>query len=601
MKRKILALCLVLLLCLTVFYSAPAAATENLLSDGGFESFGETGESADWVCYSHSNTSSIEPLEEAAVSGNYGIRIAGNSEDAAAGVWQVIENHSGLTVKASVWVKIVDYAVGDGIRLIARKDTFDGDALSYTSFKNTTGGEWEQFSITCTLTDNSPVFFELMCANPSSGFVIYADDFVVEEVEPELINGNLDILTQDESDFEGWGDYRGAAQTEEEVIAEEGRGYVACFTTQGYIGQTMSIRPATKYRLTFDIKSSAAVGEIKVEMAQSVVREKINTGGVWQREFCDFTTGEDEYSVRILLRYVGADGAEVYYDNAAVTEIADDGECVTNGEFEYGADGVSCWTTEGNLTNSTATLTKSADAYEGAGAVKITNSTTTGAASLRQTIYPAHSKDTLYEFSAMVRLDTPSTSQDAQAVLCLEKHKTAEGGGYVSDGGAINKVVLQKDLPVGKWVRLTMMVPLSSANTRAQIKVRVIYGGSVSFDAVSAKPLVDNKVYFSTMDGAETEKINGDGTRVTVYLAPAYAKDDVMVATAVYKEYAGADRLSSLVFAPVTENHADGYRKIEFDISVPADFAERNYYAKVFVWESSGGLCPITSPVTAGK
>jgi len=154
---------------------------------------------------------------------------------------------------------------------------------------------------------------------------------------------------------------------------------------------------------------------------------------------------------------------------------------------------------------------------------------------------------------------------------------------------------------VGKWVRLTMMVPLSSANTRAQIKVRVIYGGSVSFDAVSAKPLVDNKVYFSTMDGAETEKINGDGTRVTVYLALAYAKDDVMVATAVYKEYAGADRLSSLVFAPVTENHADGYRKIEFDISVPADFAERNYYAKVFVWESSGGLCPITSPVTAGK
>lgn len=587
---KILALLISLFVLLTMTTAIVSAEESWEIKDSSFESWGATGSKDSWQTFVQGD-GTVDIATAAARTGNYGVNLSG-----ASGRSNIFQNVGpvpvGTSLKITANVKIVSMGSG-GVRLIARHGSMDGDLFATTNFI-TTAGDWQQFSITGTISRTTDLFVEVTTAAGATNYEIYVDDIVVSvyEIIPEVKNGNFDTVNNIENPtaYSNWTNYLGANQTESVVYFDTDRNSnVVKLTHQGYVSQSVTgFKANTTYRVSFDIKSTAAVGMVKLEWTGGGVNQiaDINTNGQWGRYYVDAALGSGTtFNINILLRLVGSTGT-VYYDNVTVEKVTVTDECIKNGEFEYGVNGETGWTTEG-----TGTLSADSSAFAGANAIRL--SAASGANfSILQSIYPTHTEATIYEYSVYAKLI--EAGSDTSSVQLLMENYTPNGSGGWIIVDTPRTSLDHSVMPVGEWTRISMIYPAAATTTRFNIKLRVIGGGTVSFDNASIKPLRSTAIYLAEGSGKYTDKFTSKTMKITANVMPTVTEgsENLTMFAAVYSNNSGVTTLHGISEIQSYEVAAGSYKVFALTVSAPDDFSTKDYYIKIFKWDTTQNAEP---------
>lgn len=378
-------------------------------------------------------------------------------------------------------------------------------------------------------------------------------------------------------------------QEESLVFTENGEhGTVVQLTRHGYIAQTIgNLKPNTKYRFSFDIKSTAAVGMVKVQGCGSQAGGdpaygNINTNGQWKRYSIEGITGssprknESSISLDILLRFYGSAAGAVYYDNVAVQEMPGDGNLLTNSSFACGPDGLGgTWSVSGG----TAELDTAAFTEKNAIRLKYGTATT----NLNYALVPMGTGETIYEFSCKAKLNTAVSDTSTayiQMYMCPAEN-AANDSPYIT----VRKDTKLTDLPVGKWTELSHLIKMPAGYTVFKaVRLRLVGGGDVSFDDVVLRPVTKSKVMFRKADGEyiNTFSADVDGVRVNAITDPG---ESVTAFAGVYKQEGNVKMIVNISEIATATADGDGLANLNFDLTAPADLSDGDYFIKVFIWD----------------
>lgn len=597
MKNKVWAVLLAAVLALG-YMAVPAAATESwALQDGSFEAWGETGEAGAWKVVRRS-TGSVETTEGRS---GYGVKISSEEDTRICLFQDVGAVPTGTILEVSVWVKIIRFGEGSGFRLLSRYGDLDGTAGEYTNYTTTTDSEWMELKYYECVTRTENLFIHLDM-NRGSAFEVLIDDVSITSVSMfPLSNPNFDTV-KSTNEYASWTNHLGSGQTDSVVqVDSETNSNVAYFTEHGYISQTVPVSPNTTYRLSFDFKSTGPVATVKLEGKNSISKTFGTTNNEWKRRYVDITTVDGSETLNIMLRYVWSEeeeedpGYEVSFDNILFEQVDDN--LLANGDFEYSDFEYSGfnWSGEVYPTNGVfPTIEETADAFSGTNALTMTAASGTNGSLLYSLLFfPEHEETIYYELSCYIKVSSAS-----QVNIGTENHKVKDdGSGYTGSKSHYGEF---KNLVTGKWMKITKIIPVLPEERRTQMKLRVIGGGTVTFDKVSLRPLEDTTVYFSEADGAYTETLT-DGGKVTINtLVPSGSAKTAILA--IYCDDAGSKRLADVQILNTTETNAtNGYASLTLTAGTIPDFADKDYYAKVILLDGAGTMVPLEDVITLTK
>lgn len=591
---KILALVTSLFMLLTMNTAYVSAAESWYIKDNSFESWGTSGQTDSWQTFTQGD-SVVELSSEAAHTGTYGVKLSGTGEGRSNIFQNVGPVPVGTTVKITAYVKIVSMASG-GVRLIARHTSMDGSpALAFTSYISTTDG-WQQFTATGTVASTENLFIDVT-TNTAANYEIYVDDLEISESIPAVVNGNFDTVASANA-YANWTNYLNASQTTPVYVDSERNSNVAYFTSQGYVSQSIAgFKGNTTYRVSFDIKSTAAVGMVKLEWTGGGANAiaSINTNGLWGRYYVDAAMGSGTtFNLNILLRLVGSTGT-VSYDNVKIEKLSATDECISNGAFEFGVSGETSWAIEG-----TGTLSPDREPFAGTNAIKLSSAAGVNF-SILQSTYATHTVATLYEYSVYAKLGS-SASETSSVQLLMENYSPNGSGGWTNVDAPRTAVNLS-EMPVGEWTRVSMIYPAAATTTRFNIKLRVIGGGTVSFDNASIKPLKSTAVYLAKGNGANTDKFSAQTMKITANVLPTVTEgtENLTMFAAVYSTNGGVTNIHAISEVQSDVVSAGSYKTFTFTVSAPDDFNTQNYYMRIFLWDTTQNIAPQMKSVLVTK
>lgn len=596
-------LALLILLTLTAIPATASAVTEPLLLDGSFEEWGTTGLQEAWKLYKNDSagTGNVSISDAYAHDGKYSAYVTDKidaAENPNAGVRTVLyQELSGLpqnvALTFSAWVKVDAYSTlaenAGGIRLIGRGPDVNGSTVVGASSNITavTDG-WQQLSFSGTVTTSDPICLEIDIMANTANYEIYIDQFEIERPKPVIKEGDF------EQGGINWAFQNGAENSPNKVKTENGNTYVYLDTHQHRVVQTVNnLVPGTKYRLSYDMCSNAAVGWLDRGSGASCMLWDGNTNGQWERRYVEWTQGSGETSMTLRLLFNNGsapEGSYVIYDNF-VLEESDAAELAKNGSFEYGAQGggLNSWTTEGN-----ATFTQVDGGIDGAKAMNINNpgngdETINGfddAKLIQTVVVPASSKIEYYELSVYVK----NSSLTGNGTIIFRPDDFAKTYDCMVEFSTGN-------LPKNEWVRLRSVKPVAAEGTSFTYRLFIRDVGEILVDNFSCRKLDAPVVTFAKANGAYTEKME-DGVKADIAMP---VSETGMVVLAVYSRTNNANTLADVKMDAITETDITrGYKKFTLSAASLEDFETVNYYAKLLILKN-GTLVPYIDDILLTK
>lgn len=594
MKNKMLAVFLSALLVLTVAVIPAMAENSWSIRDGSFESWGETEEPGAWHIFRKNGTETAELSKDAAYSGEWGVKLTGTDEASRICLYQnVAAIPMGTAVEVTAMIKIVSLTATGGVRLIARYGSMDGTVFDSTNTAFiTTTTDWTKYTLSGIISNENELYIDID-VNNASDFEVYVDDVVVQENLFAIRGGDFESAISGISNWQK-ANLSSADATSEIIVTEEGTTNKALkLTENGWLRYRIDNMPDnTAWLVSLDIKTTEAVGMLNMDWTGggNYRAQQLNTAGAWVRygAIVKIHSGSATNGLNIDLRRhaFGTETSAAYFDNLTIKKVSSD-ELLQNSDFEFGENAYMNWTAAGAGT--VGTLTKVSDSFSGSTALKFSGGLAAGNLDIYQKI--SCDANTVYELSVYAKKDG-TASNPASIQL------------YPEYTGASRKDIKLSSLPADEWVRLSMLFkPTQAVDVLAKIRLIGNVAGSTStiiFDKASVRAVSATEIHLAEANSAHASGLKNNG-KVTVN-TPISSENGKTMILAVYSTEGTAIKLADVQVVNTSDADVqNGFASLTLQTAVIADFAEKEYYAKLILLDKAGTVKPLEKAILITK